>query len=281
MIEEAPATGLRRETEAQPAQMPGARGTIVVLGDSIAYGWGLLYHQSFPAVLERLLHEGATPEGRWRVVNAGVPGDTALMGWARYARDVTPFRPQMVILCFGLNDAALRRTQFDAQRERLFQAERNAWARLRVILGRVLGGAWSVCAARAGGRHRGEVRREPSPRVRPRLFVAALRALVRRACREGAHVCLMAMTPMSEFIVSQPQRRVYERYGGLIQEVCRRERVPLVAWRALGPTFSPEPMLAEDGLHLTAAGQEWLAAILYAHLRTKLGRGALSGRRCG
>ena len=240
--------------------------TVVALGDSIVYGWGVPHEQGFPAILERLLNQGASQEGRWRVINAGIPGDTVLMGCARYARDVTPFAPHVVIFCFGLNDAALRRTRFDAQRERLWQAQRCPWMRLRVIgeclLSRALrekGGAF--------GEHDDALRREPRPRVRPKLFVAAFRELVRRARREGAKAYLLPMRPAPDQRLSPQQRGAYARYNELIQEVARREGAELVDGRGLKlPPFAPETMLAEDGIHLTASGQEWLAMSLYLHL---------------
>ena len=250
-------TALRLETEIQAREAPEQTRTLVVLGDSIAYGWGLPYEQSFPAVLEGLLTRDTAAKGAWRVINAGVPGDTALMGCARYARDVTPFAPQIVVLCFGLNDAALRRTQFDAQRERLWQAQHCPWMRLRVIGERFLP-------------HGGEVRRELRPRVRPRLFVAALRELVRRARREGAVVYLLSMTPALGQGLTPQQRQLYERYNELIRKAARREEVALVDLRdaQLAP-FLPATMLAEDGIHLTASGQEWLANSLYGCLIQK------------
>jgi len=245
---------LRLETEIRAREAPGQTRTLVVLGDSIVYGWGLPYEQSFPAVLEELLIRNAAPRGQWRVINAGVPGDTALMGCARYARDVAPFAPQIVVLCFGLNDAALRRTQFDAQRERLWLAQHCPWMRLRVIGERFLP-------------HGGEVRRESRPRVSPRLFAAALGELVRRTRCEGAAACLVSMTPALGQGLTPQQRQLYERYDELIREVARRARVALVDLHdaQLAP-FLPATMLTEDGIHLTASGQEWLANSLYGHL---------------
>jgi len=247
-------TALRLETEIRPREAPEQTRTLVVLGDSIVYGWGLPYEQSFPAVLEGLLTRDAAAKGAWRVINAGVPGDTALMGCARYARDVVPFAPQIVVLCFGLNDAVLRRTQFDAQRERLWQAQHCLWMRLRVIGEKFLP-------------HSGEVRRESRPRVRPRLFVTALRELVRRARREGATAYLLSMTPALGQELTPQQRQLYERYDEFIREVARHEKAVLVDLRdaQLAP-FLPATMRAEDGIHLTASGQDWLAARLYSHL---------------
>jgi acyl-CoA thioesterase I len=63
-----------------PAPAPVARPRIVVLGDSIAAGYGLRREESFPARLqERIDREGL----RFEVVNAGVSGDTSAGGLRR------------------------------------------------------------------------------------------------------------------------------------------------------------------------------------------------------
>jgi acyl-CoA thioesterase-1 len=63
-----------------PAPAPTARPRIVVLGDSIAAGYGLRREESFPARLqERIDREGL----RFEVVNAGVSGDTSAGGLRR------------------------------------------------------------------------------------------------------------------------------------------------------------------------------------------------------
>jgi acyl-CoA thioesterase-1 len=74
---------------------------IVVLGDSLAAGLGLPEDQAFPAQLEKALkakgHEVT-------VVNAGVSGDTAANGLARFDWAVPP-EASAVIVELGANDA--------------------------------------------------------------------------------------------------------------------------------------------------------------------------------
>jgi hypothetical protein len=50
-------TGLRVETArlVQDGRRRGAERTLVALGDSITYGWGLPYELSYPALLNRRL----------------------------------------------------------------------------------------------------------------------------------------------------------------------------------------------------------------------------------
>ena len=78
-----------------------AHPKIVVLGDSLSAGYGLLEMQSFPALLQAKLNE----EGyKWEVVNAGISGDTSASGlqrvdWALGQGDV-----RILILELGAND---------------------------------------------------------------------------------------------------------------------------------------------------------------------------------
>lgn len=54
--------------------------TVVVMGDSIAAGYGVDPDQSFPAILEEKIRAADLP---WRVINAGVSGDTTAGGARR------------------------------------------------------------------------------------------------------------------------------------------------------------------------------------------------------
>jgi acyl-CoA thioesterase I len=87
----------------QPAAHPddSGRPKIVVLGDSLTAGYGLLEQQAYPALLQQRLNA----EGYgWEVVNAGISGDTSAAGlqrldWALGQGDV-----RILILELGAND---------------------------------------------------------------------------------------------------------------------------------------------------------------------------------
>ena len=81
---------------------PGVAGEprIVVLGDSLTAGFGLAQEVAFPARLEAALRA----EGHgWRVVDAGVSGDTSAGGLARLDW-VLADAPEIVIVELGAND---------------------------------------------------------------------------------------------------------------------------------------------------------------------------------
>lgn len=80
----------------------GADGTgvIAVLGDSLTAGLGVAVDEAFPARLQaRLRREGYD----YRVVNAGVSGDTTA-GGLRRVDWVLRARPEIVVVALGAND---------------------------------------------------------------------------------------------------------------------------------------------------------------------------------
>jgi acyl-CoA thioesterase-1 len=91
-----------------------ATETIVALGDSITAGFGLAPEESYPALLQaRLQRDGFD----YRVVNAGVSGDTTA-GGLRRVDWVLRQQPAIVIVALGSNDG-LRRLSVTAMRDNL------------------------------------------------------------------------------------------------------------------------------------------------------------------
>ena len=89
------------DSAAMAAPAPQAStGTLVFLGDSLTAGLGLPREEAFPALIEARL----AAEGRpWKVVNAGISGDTTAGGAARldwiYRQKV-----DVMFVCLGAND---------------------------------------------------------------------------------------------------------------------------------------------------------------------------------
>lgn len=82
----------------QPAR--GADRVVVALGDSLTAGFGVAVEEAWPALLEaRLRREGYS----YRVVNAGVSGDTTA-GGLRRVDWVLRSRPQVAVVALGAND---------------------------------------------------------------------------------------------------------------------------------------------------------------------------------
>ncbi len=91
--------------------------TIACLGDSVTHGCFEIYktaqghiatycraEEAYPAQLQREL-ANLFPFASPVIVNAGVSGDKSYGGLERLERDVLSFRPDLVIVDFGLNDS--------------------------------------------------------------------------------------------------------------------------------------------------------------------------------
>jgi acyl-CoA thioesterase-1 len=101
---------------ADATEQAGEPSTLVAFGDSLTAGWGVPVNDAYPARLERRLREqGFT----YRVVNAGVSGDTTA-GGLRRVDWVLKVRPRIVILELGANDG-LRGLPLERTRENLAQ----------------------------------------------------------------------------------------------------------------------------------------------------------------
>jgi len=103
---------------------------IVAFGDSLTAGFGVPAEQAYPALLAARLRAEGYP---YRVVNAGVSGDTTA-GGVRRVNWALRLNPDVVILELGANDA-LRGQDLNAIRANLDQiVERFQAAGARVLL---------------------------------------------------------------------------------------------------------------------------------------------------
>lgn len=85
-------------SEPQQAVLP-AGSTVVALGDSLTYGYGTSPETAYPMVLAEL--------SKWRVINAGVNGDTSADVLAR-VNEIVKQAPDLVLLGVGGNDVLQR-----------------------------------------------------------------------------------------------------------------------------------------------------------------------------
>jgi acyl-CoA thioesterase-1 len=82
------------------ADVPDDRPAVVAFGDSLTAGLGVDVRQNYTAQLQAKIDAGGY---RYRVVNAGVSGDTSAQGLNRLSA-VTRLKPALVIVEFGAND---------------------------------------------------------------------------------------------------------------------------------------------------------------------------------
>lgn len=94
------ALGLRG-VEVSPQPAPGVR-RVLVLGDSVAFGYRLEQADTFPVRLEHELE--AHGGGAWEVLNAGVEGYNTANQLAYLRASLLDLAPQAIVVVFNLND---------------------------------------------------------------------------------------------------------------------------------------------------------------------------------
>lgn len=93
-----------------PHYQPLAPGAVVLaFGDSVTYGTGAGRGEDYPTRLARL--------SGWQVVNAGIPGDTALAARGRIAALLEEEMPALVIVELGGNDFLRRRAEAEVKED--------------------------------------------------------------------------------------------------------------------------------------------------------------------
>jgi len=80
----------------------GTPATIVALGDSLTQGW--MVSKGYLDFLQGLLPI-KFPKSRFKLINSGMPGDTANSGLSRLRWDVLPYKPDCVFIQYAINDA--------------------------------------------------------------------------------------------------------------------------------------------------------------------------------
>lgn len=89
-----------KEPAVSATDKPQYSGTIVAVGDSLTAGYGVPETDAYPARLGRKLNEAGY---KWRVVNAGISGETSTGALARIDW-ILKLQPDIVILETGAND---------------------------------------------------------------------------------------------------------------------------------------------------------------------------------
>ena len=97
--------GCGRKAPRAQAVPPGA--TVLALGDSLTAGVGASASTAYPAVLQGLTS--------WKVVNAGVSGDTSAQALARLPALLQAHQPALVIVSIGGNDFLRRQSTSDTR----------------------------------------------------------------------------------------------------------------------------------------------------------------------
>lgn len=260
----APVTALPPATQALTWPMVADQRRVVVLGDSIAAGWELPPGAAWPEQLQALLPGTNT----WRVINAGIPGETAAQGLARTARDVNAWQPHVVLIAFGLNDGQQVPQRSPADR----------WRAERVAYGTMTGREsvlWRHLQARLTRRRpAANAGTGPQSRLPREDYQAALRAIVDsvRQAQPEARVAFLTLTPVDTRGAQSPsQRLTYAAYAAALASTAVQVGVPVIDIYTPLMQDAADRVFLEDGIHLTSYGHQLVADAVYGRRDVVLG----------
>jgi len=116
----AAASAAATATDSAPAR-------VLVVGDSLSAEYGLARGRGWVALLQQRLAQSATNMRSYEAVNASISGDTTAGGRSRLPSLLNQYRPAIVILELGANDA-LRGLPLEATRTNLTEMARTSKA---------------------------------------------------------------------------------------------------------------------------------------------------------
>jgi lysophospholipase L1-like esterase len=202
---------------------------IVCVGDSITFGQGLAEDATLPARLGAHLRSDPRLEGRVvRTVNAGVLGYGSVQGF-RLLQRIAALRPDVVVWCFGMNDAKPSLGAPDAELCAGRGPAGGALAGVRLV--RL--GAWLRSRSR------------PPTRVPPADFARTLRDLESLAGELGA----------TTIVVETPQRLgvTLEKLDAVVATARAAGAAEVRGSLPLFSAFTPSPF-ATDAVHHVERG---------------------------
>jgi lysophospholipase L1-like esterase len=199
--------------------------------------------------------------------NMGVAGWSTHQGLRQLQRDVLPSMPEVVTFYYGWNDHWIGFGVKDAQVEKVRRVFSSRVSHLRLV--QLVSKATLALAAR----------RQPWPnRVPLEDFIGNLRTMVREALKAGTRPVLI--TAASSHRQGQEPEHLGDRwlhhladlvplhqsYVAAVRRVAVEESVllcdPAAVFGAL-PQVAMESLFMADGIHLTDAGDQRLAAVLF------------------
>jgi len=221
---------LSREWIDEARRLPRPK-RIVAFGDSVTVGArpGVEEHQTFRALIER----GLTDEGKpVEVINDGLGGDNTRSALGRLDRDVLTWRPAAVIVCFGINDAAMVDTGPVARTEPRVPLDEYR-ANLTTIVGRIRAAGARVLLC------------TPTPMSRKYVYA-----------------------DLGAYAEHEDINYLVRQYAQVAWEVSADEGVPLVDLFGL---LADRLELIEDGNHPFVEGHKLIAGALLGPAKAALG----------
>lgn len=93
--------GLRERSDL-PFKKPSNELRIFCAGDSVTFGWGSHYEDTYPQLLEQLLKEATSKQ--INAINVGQPGFSSYQLFLYYHKFLSTFEPDIVVVAIGHND---------------------------------------------------------------------------------------------------------------------------------------------------------------------------------
>jgi len=165
------------------------RRTVLCLGDSTVFGYRVEESDSFPGRLQARLDSEDDSGGGWRVINAGVPGYTSFQVRLLAERLVPRWRPDVIVVCVGNNEAWPVNTS-----DRQIDSDRATAARLTGLFSASRFLVWASETVRS---EKPQPFVAPAldsavPRVSPEEFADNLRAIAQLARAANAQLILLS-----------------------------------------------------------------------------------------
>jgi len=218
---------------------------VVVVGDSIAAGYGLPPEYAWPRLLIHQLSDSC-PRFDWQLHNASIPGDTTPDAYVRFG-DIRRHHPDIVLIALGVNDC--RRAQSPVVQLRIERFRRNeqSWWGKNPILRRI------------GHRLISPTNASPAPssvsQVPVDYFAAILSWMVQQVQAMDALPAILTLSPLAPHLASHPDFSACADYNAVIREIARAASAALIEVNHAMPATAWQI----DGVHLTALGQAELA----------------------
>ena len=229
------------------------------LGDSVTYGAGVSFEETYEQQLEKTLKARGLDA---KIINAGIGSQCVWHGLERLEKDVIRFKPDIVTICFGLNDGALSgQTLWDEWKAKLAQQKSSG----------------SVQRPLVDSSHQ-EKRTRLVPSVPIVEFEKNLKTLVAQLrTRTQAKVYLLTFNSVSDDYQSSQwsrellkrQRSVYGRYRDQVLEIARATQLKSAD---VYQRFerSGKSLLNPDGIYPNAQGMTVYAQELLKQILTHL-----------
>jgi lysophospholipase L1-like esterase len=233
--------GLRIETRSiRFEDIKNINPRIVCFGDSVTFGWNIRYDLSYPYLLEKNL-EGKYPEVK--VINCGVGGNTITDASARIEKDVLSYKPNLVIINFGLNDGMLKKQAGNAQTtaESLYYKKDSSYF---------------------------------LPQVNISDFDKRYRQIINLFKDNNISVLVLGMSPVTDnFPVGQgsdfqkKQKDVYLVYNERIRKIAAESTLDFLnIWKIFSSQRFQDEYIQPDGIHPNEAGQELISESIFKYL---------------